>query len=379
MIRWLGLAVLVVAISAAAAWITQSVTAVDTATGDIPFPSATIAKQEIPGPAPTLILEEATTHQFGLMGQEEIGTKEYTIGNEGPGDLILTGTQPSCSCTVGNLKPGESVTVKPGEQFLLKIQWETRQFTGPYEKYASIETNDPRRPVITFTMKGEIQPDFIIMPEGGSIEARQVANDRPHEFSAILSCPTRPETAIVSMTSSKPELLQLSQRPLDEKELANLGLKKGAVRVGIQIQPTSQLGPFLEELVLQTDHPKRSELRLSIGGTLVGPISVVPSSIRMRDVYTNRGQQTSVILWVRGQETTTFEVAKKPDALELTIVPVEDKAKGENAVGRAYRMTVSVKPGTPPGVLDDPIILKTDHPNASELMIPVEIRILGES
>ncbi len=70
-------------------------------------------------------------------------------------------------------------------------------------------------------------------------------------------------------------------------------------------------------------------------------------------------------------------MAKKPDALKVAIAPVDEKIK-ENAAGRGYRMTVTVKPGTPAGVIDTPIQLKTDHPKAAEVVVPVEIQVLGE-
>jgi hypothetical protein len=36
-------------------------------------------------------------------------------------------------------------------------------------------------------------------------------------------------------------------------------------------------------------------------------------------------------------------------------------------------LTVTVPPGTPNGVISAPIILKTDHPQATELKIPINI------
>lgn len=377
--RWLALAGLVVAISAAAAWITQSISAGGDTSGTLPFPSKPIGEREMAGPPPTVVLDGETVFNFGIMSQQDVGTRDFVIGNEGPGDLILTGTQPSCSCTVGNLNPGESVTVKPGGQFTISIRWETRDFTGRYEKYAIIETNDPQRPQLLFTAKGEVQPDLITLPEGTSIDFRRVTNDKPQRHSMIVASPSRPEMELTSLSTSRPDLIHLSHRPLDKDELAKLKLT-GAHEVMIEVQPSKELGPFLEEVVIQTDHPKRSELRLSVSGTISGPISITPPMIRMRDVIGSRGDSTSALVWVRGQSETAFEVVRKPEALSVEIVPAEETgdAKGASAAGRAYRLTVSVRPGASPGVVQTPIVLKTDHPEAGELAIPVEVRILGD-
>jgi hypothetical protein len=48
---------------------------------------------------------------------------------------------------------------------------------------------------------------------------------------------------------------------------------------------------------------------------------------------------------------------------------------------RLYRVTVTVPPGTSPGVVNDPkgIVLKTDHPKIHEVIIPVRIYISSRS
>lgn len=40
-----------------------------------------------------------------------------------------------------------------------------------------------------------------------------------------------------------------------------------------------------------------------------------------------------------------------------------------------YKMTVTVRPGTPAGPVDGDIVLKTDHPRAAEMKIPVTVGI----
>ena len=40
-------------------------------------------------------------------------------------------------------------------------------------------------------------------------------------------------------------------------------------------------------------------------------------------------------------------------------------------------MTVTVPPGTEPGLIQGSIVLRTDHPSVSELTIPVNITVQG--
>ena len=63
-----------------------------------------------------------------------------------------------------------------------------------------------------------------------------------------------------------------------------------------------------------------------------------------------------------------------PENLEVSIAR-DDRP---DAPGQ-YRLRVTVRPGTPPGVLDRPIVLKTDHPKAGEVRIPVSIYVSSRS
>lgn len=75
-------------------------------------------------------------------------------------------------------------------------------------------------------------------------------------------------------------------------------------------------------------------------------------------------------LTVRGGRDTHFEVAGAPEPLKVTIVP--DEKSGRK--GR-YRLTVTVPPGAPAGLVNQRIILKTDHPQVGQIEIPVSIYI----
>lgn len=378
MIRWLLLAVLIVAISATAAWFALSTPSADLSPGT-GLPVRSTLEEERKGPPPSLVLEGETTYDFGVLGQNEVESRDFVIRNEGPGDLILTGTVPSCSCTFGNLGPGESTVVKPGDSFTVTVRWETRQFEGPYKQDAGLETNDPKQPRITFHITGKILPDLVTLPEDGFLNVRQITSDQPHTAYAVIAAPARPETKITALTTSRPDLLKVSHRPLTEEETKKLDLE-GGHRIDIEIQPTTELGPFREEIVVTTDNPKVAERRLTIYGTIVGPISFMPETVRLSDVISNRGAQATVFLWVRGQPETHFTVAKKPDALNVAIVPADDRGTQDGAsgkAGRSYRMTVSVQPGTQPQIIREPIVLKTDHPDAAEVHVPVHIQVLG--
>ncbi len=135
----------------------------------------------------------------------------------------------------------------------------------------------------------------------------------------------------------------------------------------VEVKPGMPIGQFHDEIDIETDHPKQSEVKISIGGTVSGPISAIPPALRIPNVTSNVGATKDIALLVRGKSALKFEVARKPEQLEVAIDRDDANTKGR------YRMRVTVPKGTAAGRLEGMIILKTDHPKVGELKIPVNI------
>jgi hypothetical protein len=109
-----------------------------------------------------------------------------------------------------------------------------------------------------------------------------------------------------------------------------------------------------------------------LAGTASGPISLLPSILRMVAVNGKEGATGQVTMLVREGRPTSFKLIRKPEKVEVEITPNDTPTlKGR------YRVTVTVPPGTAPGLIDDEIIFQTDHPNVSELKVPLNI-VVGQ-
>jgi hypothetical protein len=129
-------------------------------------------------------------------------------------------------------------------------------------------------------------------------------------------------------------------------------------------------GRFHEELVIETDHPKKPEVKVTVAGTVSGPITIFPEQLRLFDVSSRNGATKEVSLLVRGGGDTHFEVMQKPEKLEIDIRRADTPAlKGR------YIMTVTIPKGTAAGHVEGQIVLKTDCPGVSEVRIPVRILV----
>ena len=99
-------------------------------------------------------------------------------------------------------------------------------------------------------------------------------------------------------------------------------------RITINVKGDMPLGYFREEVVIKTDHPKQPELKLTVAGKMVGPISASPERVLFKLVHSPQGDTGAVTLTVRGLRPTKFEVERKPEKLEVGITPLRSFLTG---------------------------------------------------
>jgi hypothetical protein len=370
MTRWIGLACALILVTGTAAFFYQMLPE--------PVPEPTIELHpRNEGPPPRLEVVGETHYEFGTLLANTKGSHTWAFKNVGEGPLDVWLEETSCSCTVATLKtadgePKKTVTVPPGGSTPIELTWEGRRWDRRYGQSATLGTNDPDNPRVTLTVLGKILAPVEVRPSE-AIDFAEISSEEPHRATISIVSGDRPEVKLTRLASSRPGLIVADARTMASAELEKLKVKSG-YELTVEVKPGLPAGRFNEELIIETDHPDRSSLKVGITGRSVGPISVVPERLRMSSVASKVGATQDITLLVRGGRKTRFDVVSKPKKLEVAISP-EDRpgAKGK------YRMTVTVPPGLSPGLVDEPIVLKTDHPKAGELRIPVMIYISSRS
>jgi len=361
MLRWVVLAVVVVALSVAGTFIGPLLSS------SVAKAPATVAPV-VTGPAPKAEVIGELTHEFGEMSQESTGKREWKVKNVGEGDLELWMESSTCMCTLAKLKGGKKAIVKPGESTEIELEWKTNHVNGDFRKGATIATNDPNLASFPLFVHGKINPPIILMP-GEVVDMHTVDVQSPKPVYVALFSPDTPEFKITDIKTSKPGLLVAEASPIPPEEL-----KEGKVKIGqkvaIKVKEGFPIGTMREEVVIHTDHKLRPEIKITVVGSVSGPVSVLPERLRMVTVKSSEGASSEITLLVRGGKAANFEVARKPDQLKISIEPSDlGDSKGR------YRLKVDIPKGTTPGYIDKDIILKTDLPNAGELKIPVNILV----
>ena len=363
MLRWVILSVVVVVLAAAATLVVQYGTG-SSPTWNLP------AGVKTGGPQPRVEVEGALIHEFGELSTQKTSTRKWKVKNTGEGNLEIWLLGSTCTCTIPKLKgEGTREVVKPGESTEIELEWKTKDAIGEFSKGATIGTNDPSRPEFALRVHGMVYSPIVVLPEPheGVVMVGDISNDQVKEISLAVFSPEHPELKIKNVSTSMPNLIAAKPVPLTPQELEKLKLK-GGYRLMLEIKPGMPLGTFREELVIETDHPDQPKYQLVLAGMASGPISLRPSILRMVAVKSKEGASDQMILLVREGRPTSFKVIRKPEKLEVSITPNDTPTQK----GR-YRLTVAVPPGTSPGLIDDEIILQTDHPKVGELKVPVNI------
>jgi hypothetical protein len=259
----------------------------------------------------------------------------------------------------------KKVVVKPGQSTPIDVNWDTKDWTD-FTQNAVLGTNDPTEPTVTLFLKGKVTPPVVVYPPQ-MITFGTISNEEKHSSRIAIYSPDRPATKITKIVTSKPDLIVATPIAFTPEEAKGFSVSAGYTVV-VDVKPGMPLGKFLEQMVIHTDHPNKNQVEVSISGDCSGPISTIPSRLRMPTVSGAKGGSGQVTLLVRSGKPTKFEVAEKPDKLLVAVAPDESN----NQKGR-YRVTVTVPPGTSPGVVEGQIVIKTDHPNATSIKIPVSV------
>ena len=259
--------------------------------------------------------------------------------------------------------------VKPHDSTKVDVEWQTKTFHDDYSQGVTLTTNDPNNPALSIKVHGTVHPSVIVVP-GESISFKSASNEETYQDRVAVFSMDRPETKITKLTSSQPEFVVPRLERLSAEDCKRLRVKNGGYWVIVELKPGMPLGRFQHEVRIATDHPLKTDLQLTVTGNAVGPISVIPERVRMPSVSSSQGGSRDAILVVRGARPTKFEVIRHPEKLDVTIAADDTPTQK----GR-YKMTVTVRPGTPAGPVDGDIVLKTDHPRAAEMKIPVTVGI----
>ena len=353
---------------------------------------------------PAVSVEGGPDKVFASLIKGEPGRTSYTLRNEGDGPLKLGKPQTTCKCTGLDLEKGE--TLAPGETRVVTLEYVADRSQPEFRQTAFIPTNDPALDDGTgrleLTVRGPVF-DLVRVRPGRTLSFGQIDTDEPVELSATLvsrvltSAELEPTEIVPSI-----EAVEVSQRPLNEEELAQFARDDGteyagAREVTVRLTPGVPIGSLNKhfvKLMLDVDEEKYADYRevvIDITGTKKGPWSFVPvraqgqkwhpeaQALDLGTFPAEEGRVGRVQVFVTGVEEPLELVSVGGLPEYVTLEFDRDETFGIKDGGRQKGTFVfTVKPGAPPvthkrGGSNLRIDVKTNHPTAPNLKFYVEM------
>jgi hypothetical protein len=247
----------------------------------------------------------------------------------------------------------ESYRMAPNEATKLIIAWEADPFHANQERHLRIETNDPLRPWVRFSVFASVTRPLIIP---ASIDAGKSNRAEVFTASFYVASETSEDLGILGVSA---DLDQFSWevKPVDPRDLpADFDRAKSVSQISIQ-GSRDKYGAFREDLsvdlVVDGEPVQRT---IAVSGIVKAPITFLHPDMHRTDglsigtVSSDEDFVTSVAIRHRGEPNRTLAILDyEPKFLEPTLEP------GSNGFS-ASRLTIKIPKGTPTHSFD-----RADH------------------
>lgn len=324
------------------------------------------------GPHPKAATDE-TEFNFGTMAVGNEGEHVFTIRNDGEGDLQLKKGRSTCSCTVGELANDSKIA--PGKSVEIKLNWKIKAMTETFRHSASVYTNDPERRELQFTVTGKVDEPYKLQP--GTWEAGELSAGNAVVKGALFS-PIEADFKITKL-SSRQGWATVESTPMTAEELKEYKAKSGYILTAT-ITPTMPIGPFYEEVSLETTLPNAATIGFRINGTRPGPLEMFGPNFRpeanaliLGEFPASAGKSATISVFARDLETDLELLGADQEFNSVKVELVKD----EKLTGKAkrYFLKIQIPPGEPQDRMrkkSEKVNLKFNHPDAQKVRLIVE-------
>jgi len=299
-----------------------------------------------PGHAPKAVVVNPL-YDFGSALEGTMVNHTFTIKNNGQGYLDIRGVKTSCGCTTGN---PSKMHVAPGDESEIAVSFDTRFQKDHQVRTITVSTNDPDNPQLVMTMQGVVKRQVEAQPGEISFGNVKKGTEDTKELVVNDLNPRGPfQVGPVSNSNSSIKVVQ-EKRPDG---------KPGAL-LKVSLLKTMPVGRFDDTIKITTN---RVPLQVDVFGTVTGDLNIDPAQVSFGIVP--HGQDIVRIFKLSNQgphPVKVLEVASSSPAVAATAEPVTP--------GREYKVTVTLRHGTPDGQLRGNLTIKTDDPDQATLKVP---------
>ena len=300
-----------------------------------------------PGHEPKAAVDKPL-YDFGSALEGTMVSHTFTIKNTGEGYLDIRGVKTSCGCTTGQ---PSSMHVAPGDTSDIAVSFDTHFQKGHQVRTITAYTNDPNNPQVAMTMQGIVKKQVEAVP--GEISFGDVKRGTEQTKEVVVNDlnPARGTFSVGPVSNSNSAIKVEQEKRPDGKPGALLR---------VSLLKTMPVGPFDDTVKIITN---RVPVQVDVFGTVTGDLNIDPAQVSFGIVP--HGQDIVRIFKLSNE-------GKKP----VKVLDVASSSPAVGAVaeavtpGKEYKVTVTLRHGTPEGTLRGNLTIKTDDPDQATLNVP---------
>lgn len=324
------------------------------------------AETNTPALAVPAIRFASNVYDFGKAVGDVLVNCVFTITNLGTATLEIANVVPSCSC----MHTGDwTRRIEPGQTGTITVIYDTRLHIGPFDKWVTVDCNDPAQRKVTLTIKGTVWRAIEITPASASL---------------LLCSEVTSNTATVKLISHEDAPLTLSDLQL-VGVTANVELQTNVPGKEYQLvmrspvpMPTNSQQGFIK---LRTSSTNQPEVSIRAFVNVYPVLMAIPTQIKLpplplADAFFGK-------IWVRNNGTNVLalsdpvvnapgvsvEIATNPAAMPPTEITAKFPAGFDAPAGKNLELRIkSADPLFP--LLTVPILQAGGHRDASSPVAP---------
>ena len=229
-----------------------------------------------------------------------------------------------------------------------------KRFAGQKAKDIRVHTNDPLSPVTTLTLRGEITTEMQVQP--AQLYLGRLQRGVPTTRTVTVLYDENKSLEITDITNGNPAI---NVRAED----AQVEGKKGKA-LQVSVSKTAQRGPLNDTITVSTTSTKKPTISIPVVGSIEGDISVSPSQVSFGVVRQGVGETRTVR--IKNRSAQPLGIGQVQSSL-ASVVP----ELTEVTPGKEFELRLHITGDTEPGRIRGSIEIMTDHPEETQLTIPL--------
>ncbi len=339
-----------------------------------------------PSPDGPRVVADEEEFNFGSMERDSSKSHVFTVRNTGKAPLELKKGESTCRCTRFEIA---QTTLQPGDSTAVTIQWHATVPPGPFRQSANIETNDPARTQLTFTISGDVTSSIRLEPD--SIIFTAISVNKSQTIQANIYSYRPGQLKVLNyefMETATADKFEFRSEPMPAKTVAEEKDAQSGVVLYVTVKPGLPLGSFRQKIKINLNLNNNS-VELPIEGNTVSDVVVAGSNwdderslLTLGTVSRSEGAKAELFILAHGSHRNQLHPTVKEVTPDVLKVHFDQPSVGPNESSIRLPFTVEIPPGTPPmlhlggqeGKIGE-ILIDSGDPDAKTIKVRVRFAV----